>query len=67
MIINKPGRMTKMVALPIYGKNLSKIFFADTVEPNCKETRHVAIKARVQQCINHDPLMTVTDFTARSI
>ena len=32
MIINKPGHMTKMAALPIYGKNSSKIFFAGTAE-----------------------------------
>ena len=33
MIINKPGHMTKMAAMPIYGKNPSKIFFTGTAEP----------------------------------
>ena len=37
MIINKPGHMTKIAAIPIYGKNLSKVFFskqfAGTAEP----------------------------------
>ena len=33
VIINKPGHMTKMTAMPVYGKNLSKIFFAGTAEP----------------------------------
>ena len=27
MIINKPGHMTKVAAMPIYGKNSSKFFF----------------------------------------
>ena len=33
MIINKPGHMTKMAAMPIYGKKPSKIFFTGTAEP----------------------------------
>ena len=28
--INGPGHMTKMAAMPIYGKNASKIFFSRT-------------------------------------
>ena len=31
--INNPGHMTKMVAMPIYGKNPSKIFFSGTTGP----------------------------------
>ena len=30
-----PGHMTKMAAMPIYGKNLSKIFFSRTAGPIC--------------------------------
>ena len=30
VIINKPGHMTKMAAMPIYGKYPSKTFFAGT-------------------------------------
>ena len=33
MIINKPGHMSKMTAMPIYGKNPSKIFFEGNAEP----------------------------------
>ena len=31
--INGPGHMTKMAAMPIYGKNPSKIFFSRTGRP----------------------------------
>ena len=31
--INNPGHMTKMAAMPIYGKNPSKIFFSGTTRP----------------------------------
>ena len=31
--INGPGHMTKMAAMPIYGKNLKKIFFSRTGGP----------------------------------
>ena len=31
--INGPGHMTKMAAMPIYGKNPSKIFFSGTGGP----------------------------------
>ena len=33
MIINKPGHVTKMAAMPMYGKNPSKIVFAGNAEP----------------------------------
>ena len=33
VIINKPGHMTKMAVMPIYGKNPSKIFFTGSTEP----------------------------------
>ena len=33
VIINKLSQMTKMAAMPIYGKIPSKIFFAGTAEP----------------------------------
>ena len=31
MFINNPGHMTKMAAMPIYGKNPSKFFFSGTI------------------------------------
>ena len=33
MFINYPGHMTKMAAMPIYGKNPSKFFFSGTSGP----------------------------------
>ena len=33
MYINDSGHMTKMAAMPIYGKNPSKIFFSGTGGP----------------------------------
>ena len=41
--INNPGHMTKMAAMPIYGKNPSKIFFSET---NRLISRKLAIKHR---------------------
>ena len=67
MIIYNLGPMTKMTAMPTYGKNPSKIFFEGTAEPS-------ATKLDMQQLrleyyivfINHDHAITLTDFTARS-
>ena len=33
MCSNVPGHMTKMAAMPIYGKNLKKILFSGTKMP----------------------------------
>ena len=33
VFINNPGHMTKMAAMPIYGKNPSKFFFSGTTGP----------------------------------
>ena len=59
--------MTKMAAMPIYGKNPSKIFFSVTCGP-------VSTKLGMQHwrllpiivCSNDDPGVTLTYFTARS-
>ena len=68
MYINNPGHMTNMAAIPIQGKTLkNQIFFSGTAEP-------IAMKLDMQQLrpefynvfINHDPVMTVTNFKARS-
>ena len=62
MYINNLGHMTKMAAMPIYGKNPSKIIFSDF-----KETWREASMAKVLNVyINHDPVMTLTKFMARS-
>ena len=59
--------MTKMAAMPIYGKNPSNIFF-------CETNRLISVKLGMKHSwlkyynvyINHDPVMTLTKFMARS-
>ena len=50
MYINNPGHMTKMAAMPIYGKNKHFILLQNrwTV---FKETWHEASMAKVLQCV----------------
>ena len=59
--------MTKMAAMPIYGKNHSKIFFSET---NRQISMKLGVKHRwlkyYNDYINHDPVMTLTQFIARS-
>ena len=66
MYINNPGHMTKMAAMPIYGKNLSKIFS----ETNGLISMILDVKHRwlkyYNVYINHYPVMTLTQFMARS-
>ena len=50
MFINNLGRMTKMAAMPIYGKNPSKFFFSGTTGP-ISTTWHEASGTRVLQCV----------------
>ena len=67
MYINNLGHMTKMAAMPIYGKNPSNVFFSET-------NRLISMKLGVMHpwlkyynvYINHDPVMTLTKFMARS-
>ena len=64
---NGPGYMTKMDAMPIFGKNPLKIFFSGTIRP-------MVLKLGIQHqgfepykiCSNDDPGMTLTYFIARS-
>ena len=59
--------MTKMATMPIYRKNPSNIFFSET-------NRLTSMKLGVKHpwlyyynvYINHDPVMTLTKFMARS-
>ena len=59
--------MTEMAAMPIYGKNPSNIFFSET-------NRLISMKLGVKhpwlkyynKYINHDPVITLTKFMARS-
>ena len=66
MYINNPGHMTKMAAMPIYGKNHSKIFSRTGGSISKKlGMKHRCLK-HYNVYINHDPVMTLTYFTARS-
>ena len=64
---NGPCHVTKMAAMPIYGKNLKEIFFSGTKRPM---TLRLGMQHRVleyyQMCSNDDPWTTMTYFTARS-
>ena len=66
MYINNLGHMTKMAAMPIYGKNPSKIIS----ETNRLISRKLGVIHRWLKYsnvyINHDPVMTLTKFMARS-
>ena len=59
--------MTKLAVMPIYGKNLKKIFFSGTKKPMTLKVRmqHRVLKF-YQVCSNYDPELTLTYFTARS-
>ena len=61
MYINNLGHMTKMAAMPIYGKNPSKTFFSDRLI-----SRKLGMKQRWLKYsnvyINHDPVMNWTKF-----
>ena len=65
VIINTPGHMTKMSAMPIYGKNPSKIFFAGTAETISMKIDMKQLRLEYYDVgVNHDSV--VTEFTARS-
>ena len=61
------GHMTKMAAMPLYGKNPSQIFFSGTGGP-------ISTKLGMEPwglqpfivCSNYDTGVTLTYFTARS-
>ena len=67
MFINNPGHMTKMAAMPIYGKNPSKVFFSETTGPISTKLgmKHRGLEY-YNVYINYDLWMTLTYFTARS-
>ena len=61
--------MTKMAAMPIYGKNPSNIFFSETNRLISMKlgVKHPWLKYyNVHVYINHDPVITLTKFMARS-
>ena len=64
--INGLGHMTKMATMPIYGKNLKNLLLQNQKSYDL-ETWHVALRTQaLQVCINDDPGLTLTYFTARS-
>ena len=67
MFINNPGHMTKMAAMPIYGKNPLKFFFSGTTGPISTKLgmKHWGLEY-YNVYINYDLWMTLTYFTARS-
>ena len=62
---NGPGHMTKMAAMPIYGKNL-KIFSRTKRPMTLKPGMQHWLLEYYQFCLNDDPGLTLTYFTARS-
>ena len=65
---NGHGNMTKMAPMPIYGKNLKKIFFSGTKRPmTLKLGKQHRVLNYYQIPSNDDPRLTLTYFTARSI
>ena len=59
--------MTKLAAMPIYGKNPSKFFFSGTGRPiSTKLGMHYWGLLSIIVCSNDDPEVTLTYFTARS-
>ena len=67
MYLNNLGHMTKMAAMPIYGKNPSEIFLARTGGPiSTKLCMEHQLLKYYNVYINHDPVMTLSFFMARS-
>ena len=68
MKICKPdaGHMTKMAAMPLYGKSPSKIFFSGTGGLISKKLgmQHWGLQPFIV-CSNYDTGVTLTYFTAR--
>ena len=66
MFINNQGYMTKMAAMPIYGKNPSKFFSGTTGLISMKlGMKHWGLEY-YNVFINYDLWMTLIYFTARS-
>ena len=67
-LLNGAGHMTKMAAMPIYGKNLKQNLLLQNPKVDKLEHWCAALGARVlsQDCSNDDPGLTLTYFTAKS-
>ena len=65
MYINNPGHMTRMAARPIYGKKNFKNLLLRNQWTDFYET-WLEASMYIYVYINHDPVMTLTQFMARS-
>ena len=63
---NGPGHMTKMAAMPIYGKKILKIFSRTKRQMTLKLGMQHQVLEYYQVCSNDDPGLTLTYFMARS-
>ena len=63
---NGPGHMSKMAAMPIYYKNLKKIFSGTKRLMTLNLGMHHRVLEYYQICSNDDPGLTLIYFTARS-
>ena len=63
---NGTGHMTKMATMPIYGKNLKKIFSGTKRPMTLKLGMQHRMHEYYQVCSNDDPWLTLTYFMARS-
>ena len=64
-LYNCPGHMTKMAAMPIYGKNPLEIFSRTISQMTLKLGRKQKGLEPYKSCINDDPVLTLTYFTTR--
>ena len=68
MCINNLVHMTKMAAMPIYGKKPAKIFFSETgglISKKLVGMKYLWLKL-CNVYVNHDAVVTLTYFTTRS-
>ena len=65
--LNNPGHKTTMAAMHIYAKNLSKIFFSGNAQPIATKLDMLQLELKYYNLfISHNPVITLTNFTARS-
>ena len=64
---NELGHLTNMAAMPIYSKNLKKIFFSRSNRPMILKLGMLHCLCEYYQgCSDYDPGLTLTYFTSRS-
>ena len=64
---NELGHMINIAAMPIYGKNIKKVFYSRPNRPmTLKLSMWHCIWEYYQSCSNYDPGLTLTHFTPRS-